>query len=124
MGKIANRGEELAKKKFDYVLKELEDMIKDPPTELYRIRYDERNDPLAEEDELCEEDLFGGCDDAHTTRPSNSTADELIKKLSQLKEEIESYCKQMICLGFEFGEISLSKASPDGKGQRVYGQKE
>ena len=48
---ISNRGEVLAKKKFDYVLKELEDMIKDPPTELCRINHNDRSDALTEGDE-------------------------------------------------------------------------
>ena len=63
---------------------------------------------MAEEDELWEEDLFGGCDDAHATRPSDSTADELIKKVSQLKEEIKFCCKQMICLGFNSSKNELN----------------
>ena len=102
MVKIANRGEELAKKKYDYVLKDLEDMIKDPPTELCRKSYNDRSDVLTEGDESWEED------DAHRKRPSDPSADELIKKLSQLKEEFESYCKQMICIGFNSSKYDMN----------------
>nr|XP_022301117.1 uncharacterized protein LOC111109328 [Crassostrea virginica] len=108
MENIANRGEELARKKFDYVLKELEDMIKDPPTELCRISHNDRSDALTEGDESWEEDLFDGCDDAYRSQPSDSAADELVKKLIQLKEQFESYCKQMICLGFNSSKYDMN----------------
>ena len=63
---------------------------------------------MTEGDESSEEDLFFGCNDAHRTRPSDPTADELIKKLSQLKEEFESYDKQMICLGFNSSKYDMN----------------
>ena len=102
MVKVANRGEELVKKKFDYVLKDLEDMIMDSPTELCRKSYNDRRDILTEGDESWEED------DAYRTRPSDPTADELIKKLGQLKEKFESYCKQMMCLGFNSSKYDMN----------------
>ena len=88
MEKVAHLGE------FDYVLKEQEDMVNDP---LWRKRIYHGK-----------KDLFDGCDDAHTTPPSSSTADELIKKLSQLKEEFESYCKQMTCLSFKSSKYDMN----------------
>ena len=108
MEKIAYRGEELAKKKFDYALKELEYMIKDPPTELCRITYDDHNDALVEGGKSWEGDLLGEDDDVPRPRPSDSEVYELIKKLSQLKEEFESYCKQMIRLGFNSSKYDMN----------------
>ena len=55
-----------------------------------------------------EEDLLVGCDDAYRTQPSDSTVDELVKNLSQLKEQFESYCKQMICLGFNSSRYDMN----------------
>jgi hypothetical protein len=103
MGRVANKGE-LAKEKFGEALRMLEDMIKDPPPELCKTNPD-NDDAL---DALGEEGFLFETHDDEERHPSDSAMEELIEKLNQLKEELESYCKQMICLGFNSSKYDMN----------------
>lgn len=81
MTEISKAGEQLAKHKFRRVFKELDAMITNPEE---AISYD------AEEEEEGEE------------KGDNT------EYLVQLKEELEEYCQQMICLGFNSSKYDLN----------------
>jgi hypothetical protein len=107
MTDVSKKGEELAKEKFDDALKELGDMIENLPPELCRPSID-KNDALVMEDGSWDEDDLCGHQDDDGKRPSDSAVEELVERLSHLKEELELYCSQMTCLGFNSSKYDMN----------------
>jgi hypothetical protein len=75
MGRVASKGEELAKTKFGEAFRQLEDMTKDPPPELCKSSPD-NDDALDALGELWKEGFLFETHDNDERTPSDSAMEE------------------------------------------------